>query len=138
MWVTPTAPTSTSSTNDSALFFAKPSVEMLHEQQVDPEPRDLALLDPERGQPERLACRHEDAARMRLEGQHPGGLPRRLGAVARLADQRRVPQMQPIEIAQRQHRAARVGAIRGWDGGRCGARLKFCAKFAKLLGLRGK
>src|SRR5207302_4348484 len=42
-------------------------VEMLDEQQVDAEPLDLALLDPKRGQPIRLAFRHEDAARVRLE-----------------------------------------------------------------------
>ena len=47
-------------------------VEMLDEQQIDPEPRDLALLDAERRQPERLGLRHEHAARMRLEGQYPG------------------------------------------------------------------
>ena len=81
---------------------------MLDEQQVDPEPRDLALLDPERGQPERLAFRHEHAARMRLEGQHPGRHAGGAGALARLADQRRVAAMQPVEIAHRQHRAARV------------------------------
>src|SRR5260370_36693381 len=49
-------------------------VEMLDEQQVDAEPLDLALLDPERGQPERFAFRHADAARMRLEGLYHGGL----------------------------------------------------------------
>ena len=79
---------------------------MLHEQEVDAEPGDLTLLDPEWGQPERLAIRHEDAARVRLEGQHPGRDAVSAGAVASFADQRRVPQMQPVEIAHRQHRAA--------------------------------
>ena len=81
---------------------------MLHEQEVDAEPGDLTLLDPEWGQPERLAIRHEDAARVRLEGQDGRGRAGGAGAVPRLADQRRVPEMQPVEIAHRQHRAARV------------------------------
>ena len=45
---------------------------------------------------------------MRLEGQHGGGLAGGAGAVARLADQRGMTLMQPVEIAHRQHRAARV------------------------------
>src|SRR5207237_4834507 len=84
-------------------------VEMLDEQQLDPEPRDLALLDPERGQPIGLAAGHEDAARMRLEGQHAGRLAGGMGALAGRPDQRRVPQMQPVKIAHRQDRAARMG-----------------------------
>ena len=86
-------------------------VEMLHEQKVDAEPRDLALLDAERGQPERLGFRHEHGARVRLERQHRRRQPLRPGAPARLADQRRMAEMQPVEISHRQHRAARVGRI---------------------------
>jgi hypothetical protein len=84
-------------------------IEMLDEQELDPEPRDLALLDPERGQAERLALRHEDTARVRLEGQDPRRLSDRLGARACRLDQRRMAQMQPVEIAHRQHRATRMG-----------------------------
>ena len=47
----------TSSINYSALFFDEGEIEMLDEQQIDAEPGDLALLDAERGQPERLARR---------------------------------------------------------------------------------
>ena len=81
---------------------------MLDEQEIDAEPGQFALLDPERGQPERLGSGHEHAARMRLEGQHrgrPAVLPRQ---VARAADQQRMAAMQPVEIAHRQHRAARM------------------------------
>ena len=81
---------------------------MLDEQQVDPEPCDLALLDAERGQAERLASGHEDAARMRLEGQDRGGHAVGASAIAGLADQRGMALMQPVEIAHRQHRAARM------------------------------
>src|SRR5439155_4926838 len=84
-------------------------VEMPDEQQFDPEPRDLALLDPKRGQPIGLAARHEDAARMRLEGQHPGRLAGGMGALAGGPDQRGVTEMQPVKIAHRQYRAARMG-----------------------------
>ena len=86
----------------------KGEVEMLHEQQIDAEPRQLALLDAKRGQPERLRRRHEDAARMRLEGQHPSGRLPRPRQVAGPADQQRMAAMHPVEIAHRQHRAARV------------------------------
>ena len=90
---------------------------MLDEQQIDPEPRDLALLDAERGQPERLAPGHEDAARVRLEGQHRRRHAGRAGTVARLADQRRMAPVQPVEIAHRQHRAARMARLRNRDVG---------------------
>ena len=99
--------------NDSALFPGEGAVEMLDEQEIDAEPRDLALLDAKRRQTERLAPRHEDAARVRLEGQHRHRRAARLGERAGLADQRRMALVQPVEIAHRQHRAAlmlRTGA----------------------------
>src|SRR5580658_3315216 len=86
---------------------------MLDEQEIDAEPGDLALLDAEWRQAEWLAARHEDVARMRLEGQHRGGGAARRGERAGAADQRRVALVQPIEIAHCQHRAAlmrRAGA----------------------------
>jgi len=46
---------------------------------------------------------------MRLEGQDAGRLSGRLGARASRLDQRGVSQMKPVEIAHRQHRAARMG-----------------------------
>jgi hypothetical protein len=83
-------------------------IEMLDKQQLDAEPRQFVLFSAERGQPERLAAGIEDAARMRLEGQDGGGRAGGAGAVAGLADQRGMALMQPVEIAHRQHRAARV------------------------------
>ena len=84
-------------------------IEMLDEQELDPEPRDLALLDPKRGQAKRLALRHEDTARMRLEGQDARRLSGPPGARAGRLDQGGVSQMKPVEITHRQHRAARMG-----------------------------
>src|SRR6266550_2348381 len=84
-------------------------IEMLDEQELDPEPCDLALLDPERGQAKRLALRHKDTARMRLEGQDARRRSGTLGARAGRLDQRGMPQMQPVEITHRQYRAARMG-----------------------------
>src|SRR5256885_6860881 len=66
-------------------------IEMLDEQELDPEPRDLALLDPKRGQAKRLALRHEDTARMRLARQGARRLFGRPGARARRPDPPRVP-----------------------------------------------
>ena len=81
---------------------------MLDEQQIDAEPGHFALLDAERRQPERFGRREEHAARMRLEGQHAGRAARFPRELARLADQHRMAAVQTIEIAHRQHRAARV------------------------------
>ncbi len=93
----------------SGALLGKGHVEMLDEQESDPEPRDLAPLDPERGQPKRLALGHEDTARVRLEGGHRRRHAIGAGAIARLADQRGMTLMQPgVEIAHRQHCAARM------------------------------
>jgi hypothetical protein len=45
-------------------------IEMLDEQEIDAEKRDLALLDAKRRQAKRLAAGNEDVARVRLEGQY--------------------------------------------------------------------
>src|SRR5690242_14619977 len=50
-------------------FAGKLAIEMLDEQELDAKPGELALLDAERRQAERLGVRHKDVARMRLEGQ---------------------------------------------------------------------
>ena len=107
----------------------KGAIEMLDKQEINSEPRQFALLDPERGQPKRLARRNEHGSRMRLEGQHGGGpvlLPRH---VACARDKQRVAAMQAVEIAHRQDRAARVvrsgaGMSDDADHG-CRARLRF-------------
>ena len=90
-------------------FRGKAAVEMLDEEKIRAEPRDLALLDAERGEPERLPAGHEDIARMRLEGQHAGRRAARFGETPGVADQRRMAFVQAIEVAHRQHRAALVG-----------------------------
>src|SRR5262249_38716565 len=86
----------------------KAEIEMLDEQQIDAEPRQFALLDAEWRQPERLGPGNEDAARMRFEGQHTCGRALCLSAVADLAEQYRMPAMQAVEIAHREHRTTRV------------------------------
>src|SRR5581483_11518441 len=95
-------------------FVGELAVKFLHIERVDAEGGDLALLDPERGQAERLAARHEDRPRVRLEGQDRGrdaGVPRQ---VLRVADHRLMTLVEPVEIAQRQHRVrARSGSGAG-------------------------
>jgi len=86
----------------------KAEIEMLDKQQVGAEPRQFAFLDPKRRQPERLGPGKENAARMRLEGQHRGRPALRLPTVSDLTEQHCVPAMQPIEIAYREDRATRV------------------------------
>ncbi len=83
-------------------------VEMLDEQQIDAEPSQFALLDAKRGQPKRLGRRDENAARMRLEGQHPDRPVLRPRQIAGAADQQRMAAVQTVEIAHRQHRTARM------------------------------
>src|ERR1700756_3427881 len=81
---------------------------MLDEQEIDAEPRQFALLDTERRQPEGFGRRKEHAARMRLEGQHSGRAARFPRELASLPDQHGMPAVQTIEIAHRQDRAGRV------------------------------
>jgi len=86
----------------------KGDIEVLHEQEVDAEPRQLALLDAERREAERLGGREEHAARVRLKSQHrswPALCPRE---IARVADQYGMSAMQPVEIAHRENRARRM------------------------------
>jgi hypothetical protein len=83
-------------------------IEMLDEQQIDAEARQFALLDAERRQPERLGPRKENAARMRLEGQHRGRSALGLRTVADLAKQYGMPPMQAVEIAYREDRTTRM------------------------------
>ncbi len=80
-------------------FDRKGEIEMLNKQQIDAEPRQLALLDAERGQPKRFGCRDEHTARVRFEGQHPGWPARRSREIAHLADQHGVTAVQAVEIA---------------------------------------
>ena len=59
----------------------------------------------------------EHVARVRLEGQHAGRRVRCAREFAQVADQRRMAAVQPVEIAHRQHRAARVRVDWSRDGG---------------------
>ena len=55
IWVTPDRAEHDLLDKGFGALLGEAGIEMLDEQELDPEPRDLALLDPERGQPERLA-----------------------------------------------------------------------------------
>ena len=90
----------------------KAEIEMLDKKEIDAEPRQFALLDAKGRQPERLGRRKKDAARMRLEGQHRGRPALPAAELARLRDQRRMTLVQPVEIAHRQHRWARMARSR--------------------------
>ena len=82
---------------------------MLHQQHVDPQRLDQPSLDPERCQAERRQHRVEEGARMRLETHHRMGPVMGQGDAARGLDHHLMPQMHPIEITKRHHRAAMLG-----------------------------
>ena len=96
----------------SALLRGEGMVEMQREQQIDAQRLQMTGLGAERRQAKRRVVRPEHAARMRLEGEdgmgHAGGT----GNPAGLADHRLMAEMDAVEIADGDDRAALGGSHR--------------------------
>jgi hypothetical protein len=93
---------------------------MLDEQQLHSKTAKLAFFDAKRGEAKGLACRAQNAPRMRLEGQDGKRAPLRSSTRPSVADQRSVAQMYAVEIPDRQNRVAgmvRAGAGMSDDAG---------------------
>ena len=81
---------------------------MEHQHRIGPGGGEQFLALIERGQPERRGIGYEMAHRMRIEGGDDGRTAFRARPGHRLADHRLMAQVEPVEIAQRDDRAAQV------------------------------
>src|SRR6185437_5777328 len=85
------------------------AIEMEREQQIDAERLDAPRLHAEGGQAKGRVLRPEDAARMRLEGEDGRGHAQAARDRTGLADDPLMAEMDAVEVALRDHRAALAG-----------------------------
>ncbi len=116
---TPAAPirsASSSATKSSAVVAGQLAVEMEHQHRVGPGGGEQLLALVERGQAEGRDMRREMAHRVRVEGRDDRRAALGLRPLDRLAHHRLVAEMEPVEIAERDHRAAQLVRHRLADG----------------------